>query len=128
MAAMDKIEAMDVVGTDYPMPDGICIRDQIHVTDLAHAHVQTLKQLLAGFGAVALNIGTGRSLSLRQVIADVEKVSGRKVLLREGSRRAGDPAILVADASRAKSVLCFAPHHSSMDSVAEIAWRWHNRA
>ena len=109
-------------------PDGTCIRDYIHVNDLAEAQVLTLRRLLGGADSMTLNIGTGQGLSVRQVIAGVEKACERKVPLREGPRRAGDPAALLADPSRARTVSGFVPSHSTIDTIVQTAWRWHNRA
>lgn len=127
MAAMGQIDALDVFGTDYPTPDGTCIRDYIHVTDLAQAHVLALRRHLDGGDSVAVNIAAGRGYSVRQVIEAVEHASGRKVPVREAPRRAGDPPALVADATKAQKVLGFTAKHSTLSNIAQSAWRWHNR-
>lgn len=128
MAAMGQIDALDVFGTDYPTPDGTCIRDYIHVTDLAQAHVLALRRHLDGGGSVAMNVAAGRGYSVRQVIEAVEQASGRKVPVREAPRRAGDPPALVADATKAREVLGFTAKHSTLSNIAQTAWRWHNRS
>lgn len=127
MAAMGQIDAVDVFGTDYPTPDGTCIRDYIHVTDLAQAHVLALRRHLDGGDSVAVNVAAGRGYSVRQVIEAVEQASGRKVPVREAPRRAGDPPALVADATKALKVLGFTAKHSTLSNIAQTAWRWHNR-
>ncbi len=128
MAAMGQIDAVDVFGTDYPTPDGTCIRDYIHVTDLADAHVLALRRLLGGGDPAAFNVAAGRGYSVREVIRAVETASSRKVPVREAPRRAGDPPALVADATLARDVLGFAAKHSALSNIAETAWRWHTRS
>jgi UDP-arabinose 4-epimerase len=118
---------VEVYGTDYPTSDGTCIRDYIHVTDLADAHLRALRYLAAGGVSTALNLGTGEGHSVRQVIASAERVTGRTVLRRLAPRRQGDPAVLVADPARARSVLQWQPAHSSLDSIISTAWRWHTQ-
>jgi UDP-arabinose 4-epimerase len=128
MAAAGAIPALEVFGTDYDTPDGTCIRDFVHVSDLASGHVQALAQLLDGGASLALNLGTGRGASVREVIAAVERVSGRRVVVKESGRRPGDPAVLLADASRARAVLGFEPVFKDIDSIVSTAWRWHRRS
>jgi UDP-glucose-4-epimerase GalE len=127
MAAMGQIDALDVFGSDYPTPDGTCIRDYIHVTDLAEAHVLALHRLLNGGSPVAVNVAAGRGYSVREVITAVEHASGRKVPVREAPRRPGDPPALVADASKAREMLGFSAQHSDLPNIAKTAWQWHNR-
>ncbi len=116
---------VQLFGTDYPTPDGSAIRDYIHVDDLAAAHLRSLDHLLKGDPSEALNLGTGRGNSVREVIAAVERVSGRKVPVIESPRRAGDPPALVADASRARAVLNWIARYDSLDSIVQTAWKWH---
>jgi UDP-glucose-4-epimerase GalE len=118
---------MEIYGDDYPTPDGTCVRDYIHVTDLADAHVRALEYLIEGGESIALNLGTGEGHSVRQVIAAVEQVTGRKVPHRVAPRRAGEPAILIADPSLARKVLAWHPRHSSLESIVGSAWKWHTR-
>jgi UDP-arabinose 4-epimerase len=127
MAAAGEIEAVDVFGTDYPTPDGTAIRDYIHVCDLADAHVSALRYLETGGATTALNLGTGRGHSVREVIDSVARVSGRTPQCRFGARRPGDPPMLVADASRAREVLGFRPQWSDIDRIVGSAWTWHRR-
>lgn len=125
-AALGQIEHIEIYGTDYPTGDGTAIRDYIHVTDLATAHVLGLKYLLDGGKSTALNLGTEDGYSVRQVIDMAEKITGRRVPARETDRRPGDPPILVADAKRARRILSWLPQHSSLKSIVETAWNWHN--
>lgn len=124
-AADQQGEDVTVYGSDYDTPDGTCIRDYIHVTDLADAHVRALDALFAGEASQALNLGTGAGCSVMQVIEAVRTVTGLEVPHRRGARRDGDPAVLVADASRARAVLGWQPTHSSIGEIVETAWRWH---
>jgi UDP-glucose-4-epimerase GalE len=117
--------SLDVYGTDYPTPDGTAIRDYIHVTDLAAAHVLALKYLLDGNNSVALNLGTGKGHSVREVVAEIERASQQRIEIREAPRRPGDPPILVADPRRAKELLGWQPRHSGLDAIVESAWSWH---
>ena len=116
---------MEIYGSDYPTPDGTAIRDYIHVTDLAEAHYLALANILDGVQSAALNLGTGKGHSVREVIAAVERASGCHVPVREVERRAGDPPCLVADGRKAKELLGWQPRHSSLDEIMETAWQWH---
>ena len=127
MAADGMLPRIDVFGTDYPTPDGTCLRDYIHVTDLADGHVRALDYLQRGGASSAVNLGTGRAFSVREVIAAAERVTGRRIPVHEGPRRAGDPPVLVADATRARTLLGFAPRYSEIEPIVETAWRWHKR-
>lgn len=118
---------VEVYGDDYPTPDGTCVRDYIHVSDLAEAHVQALDYLMKDGKSIALNLGTGAGRSVRQVMSAVEQVTGRKVSHRIVPRRAGDPAVLVADPSLAGKVLSWHPQHSSLENIVGSAWNWHSR-
>jgi len=120
-------EPITVFGDDYPTPDGTCVRDYIHVSDLAEAHVLALKALSEGLETTALNLGTGAGFSVLEIIKAVEEVSGKKVPYLIGERRPGDPAILVAQCARAREVLGWSPSHSSLREIVETAWRWHSR-
>jgi UDP-glucose-4-epimerase GalE len=124
-AALGRRESIDVYGTDYPTPDGTAVRDYVHVSDLAQAHVDALAYLAKGGAPIALNIGTGTGHSVREVIASVERVSGRKVITRDRPRRAGDPPVLVADGSHARKTLGWQPRYTELDAIVKTAWRWH---
>jgi len=126
-AAIRRREAVSIFGTDYPTPDGTAIRDYVHVSDLATAHVRAVDHLLAGGPTVALNLGTGRGTSVAELIACVRTVTGRDVPVRKASRRAGDPAVLVADPALAKSRLEWSACRSDIESIVADAWRWHER-
>jgi UDP-arabinose 4-epimerase len=116
-----------ILGDDYPTPDGTCIRDYVHVTDLAEAHVRALDNLGEGNLRRAYNLGTGSGFSVAQVIAAAERVTGRKIPVVIGARRPGDPAQLLADASLLARELDWKARHSSLDHILETAWRWHQR-
>ena len=118
---------VDIYGSDYPTPDGSAIRDYIHVTDLASAHVLALMKLQTGSENLFLNLGTGQGYSVRQVIDKVEQVSGRTVNTRIAPRRAGDPAELVAATGLAAEVLDWKPEYSSLGTIIETALSWHRR-
>jgi UDP-glucose 4-epimerase len=122
-AAMGKREAIPLYGTDYPTPDGTCIRDYVHVTDLATAHILALERLESGSGVY--NLGNGTGFSNREVIETASKVSGRPITIREEPRRAGDPARLVASNEGAKRALGWVPSVTSVEAIIESAWRWH---
>lgn len=123
--ALGRRAAIDVYGTNYDTPDGTAIRDYVHVTDLADAHVRALRYLLAGGASVSLNLGTGRGHSVLEVVDCVARQARRSIPTRVCPRRPGDPAELVADASRARDMLGWEPRHSSLASIVETAWRWH---
>ncbi len=124
-AAVGEIPFVEIFGSDYPTPDGTAIRDYIHVTDLAGAHYLALANILDGGSSAALNLGTGKGHSVREVIAAVERASGTYVPIREAERRSGDPPCLVADGAKAKQLLGWKPRHSSLDEIIETAWQWH---
>lgn len=124
LAAMNPATELSIFGEDYPTPDGTAIRDYIHVCDLADAHVAALRHLLAGGESASFNLGSGAGLSVRQVIHSVERVTGLHVPCRVASRRSGDPAVLVADSTRAKRCLGFSPSRSDIDSIVGSAHDW----
>lgn len=126
-AARGERTHVEIYGTDYPTPDGTALRDYIHVTDLGDAHVRALEHLSRGGQSRALNLGTGQGYSVREVISAVGKISPRPVPFREGPRRAGDPPVLVADASNAAKLLGWKPQHSELDSIIRDAWNWHSK-
>lgn len=119
--------AVDVYGSDYPTRDGTCVRDYIHVTDLADAHVAALEYLLNGGASVALNLGAGLGYTVREVIQAAQMVTGREVPYRITERRPGDAAILIADPARAQRILRWRPHRSTLESIVASAWAWHTR-
>lgn len=117
-----------IFGDDYDTPDGTCIRDYIHVTDLAHAHIAALESLFAGGPSRQYNVGTGNGLSVKQVLAAVKSVTGKDVPFVIGDRREGDPPSLVADSSSLRTELGWQPKHSAVEQIVESAWRWMNRS
>jgi UDP-arabinose 4-epimerase len=127
-AALGQRERLQIFGTDYPTPDGTAIRDYIHVTDLASAHICALEYLNRGEESQAINLGTGRGASVREVIATVQLVSGHTVPTVAAPRRAGDPPVLVASPELARRSLRWEPSHSSLERIIETAWRWHSGA
>lgn len=126
-AACGDLPSLQVFGRDYDTPDGTAVRDYIHVTDLASAHIKALERLTQGKSSGAFNLGTGRGYSVREVIAAIERAGERKVPIQEAPRRAGDPPMLVADPARAARELHWTPQHSSLDNIVETAWKWYTR-
>jgi UDP-glucose-4-epimerase GalE len=118
---------IDVFGEDYPTPDGTCLRDYIHVTDLADAHVRALEWLQDGGASGTYNAGTESPSSVRDVIAAVERATGLPVAWRSAPRRPGDPAILYASAERIRRDLGWIPQRPDLDTIVADAWRWHSR-
>lgn len=118
---------LTVHGADYPTPDGSCIRDYIHVTDLAEAHALALRYLFNGGSSCALNLGNGRGYSVFEILNAIEAVTGQKVPHQIGARRPGDPARLVADAARAQKILGWTPRRSDLWTLLSDAWRWEHR-
>lgn len=125
MAAAGQIERLDLFGEDYDTPDGTCVRDYVHVTDLARAHVLAIKHLLDGGESLRLNLGTGRGTSVRKIIKAVEQVSGRAVPVKVSPRREGDPPTLYADPAEAERVLGFRTLFNDIAETMETAWRFH---
>jgi UDP-glucose 4-epimerase len=121
-AAAGRRPALTVFGDDYPTPDGTCIRDYIHVADLATAHLAVLEPLRTR--SVRYNLGTGHGHSVREVIAAAEKVTGLKVPYTIGPRRAGDPAVLVASSQRIRRELGWAPRFDNLETIVSHAWAW----
>jgi UDP-glucose-4-epimerase GalE len=118
---------LTVFGSDYDTPDGTAIRDYVHVSDVAQAHVRALTYLLDGGRSRALNLGSGIASSVRDIVAAVERLSGRTVGIREAARRAGDPDRLLADASRVAEVLGWTRELSNPEAIVKTALRWHSR-
>jgi UDP-arabinose 4-epimerase len=125
-AALGRLPCVEIYGTDYPTPDGTAIRDYIHITDLAEAHLLALDYLAHGGQSQALNLGTGQGHSVREVINAVGEISRRPVPVREAPRRAGDSPILVADPSQAGKVLGWKPRHPGLQAIVQSAWNWHS--
>ncbi len=126
-AAAGKGPELTVFGDDYLTPDGTCIRDYIHVGDLADAHVRALDYLAAEHRTRVFNLGVGSGVSVREILDAIERVTGRAVPHRFGPRRAGDPPVLVSDASRARSELAWTPAMSDINTIIATAWAWHQK-
>jgi UDP-glucose 4-epimerase len=126
-AAAGKRQEVEIFGTDYPTPDGTGVRDYIHVEDLAAAHLDALGWLRRGSESTTLNVGYGHGYSVRQVLASVERVSGRTLKVREEARRPGDPPALIARADRIRSQLNWQPRLDDLDTIVRTAWNWEQR-
>ncbi|MCC7015875.1 MAG: UDP-glucose 4-epimerase GalE [Rhodospirillales bacterium] len=125
MAATGELPTLQILGTDYPTPDGTAIRDYVHVADVAAAHVKALQYLDSGGDGAVFNLGTGRGHSVRDVLGAVERVTGRAVPAAANPRRPGDPPELVADSTLARKMLDWAPERSDLDAIVADAWAWH---
>jgi len=124
MAVTGEIPHVDVFGDDYPTPDGTCVRDYIHVEDLASAHAAAIDHLLGGGDSLRCNLGTGVGVSVKEIIDAVEEVTGREVPVKYGSRRAGDPPQLLADPGRARELLGWEARHRDVRDMVRGAWAW----
>lgn len=122
--ATGEFDRLSIFGTDYPTPDGTCIRDYIHVTDLADAHILAAEYLLSGGRSEIFNCGYGRGISVRDVVESVKRVTGVDFLVEETSRRPGDPPVLVADATKLRSTLGWNPTRDDLDLIVRTAWEW----
>jgi len=123
-AAQGEINQVTVFGNDYPTNDGTCVRDYIHVSDLAEAHALALEYLRAGNPSTAINLGNGQGYSVLEVIEAARTVTGREILVDMQGRRAGDPSHLVADAVKARTVLGWQPHNADLNAMIGSAWEW----
>ncbi|MGB3311961.1 MAG: UDP-glucose 4-epimerase GalE [Nodosilinea sp.] len=123
--ALGKRESISVFGTDYPTPDGTCVRDYIHVCDLADAHILGLEYLLKGGESNVFNLGNGSGFSVREVIDAAARVTGKTIPVVEVERRPGDPPALVGGSDRARSVLGWNPQYADIDTILTHAWAWH---
>jgi UDP-glucose 4-epimerase len=122
-----EFDGLTVFGTDYDTPDGTCIRDYIHIVDLCDAHILALQHLMTDGDSRAYNLGNGQGYSVKEVIQVAERVTGRKIPVQYGSRRAGDPPRLVADASKIKRDWNWTPRFAELEQIVEHAWRWENK-
>lgn len=127
LEAVKQNTAINIFGTDYDTHDGTAVRDYIHVTDLAEAHLAALKYLLDGGNSDSFNLGNGNGFSVLEVINAVEKVTGKTVIKNMSLRRDGDPSLLVGDARKARSLLNWDPQYSDLDVIVKTAWNWHSR-
>jgi len=126
-AAVGKRPGVSIFGTDYPTPDGTGIRDYIHVTDLAHAHLDALEYLRKGGTSTTLNVGYGHGYSVREVLEAVQRVDGKPLQITEQPRRAGDPPSLVAHAERVREVLGWTPRHDDLDFIVKTSLEWERK-
>ncbi|MEM0896565.1 MAG: UDP-glucose 4-epimerase GalE [Verrucomicrobiota bacterium] len=125
-AILGRREKITVFGTDYPTPDGSCVRDYIHILDLASAHLRALEHLEKGGDSVSVNLGTGTGVSVKEIISIAEEVTGKKAPVEYGDRREGDPPELVADPSLAREVLGWEAKYKDVRETIETAWAWVN--
>jgi UDP-glucose 4-epimerase len=127
MTALGKRESISIFGTDYPTPDGTCVRDYIHVNDLADAHILGLEYLLKGGDSEVFNLGNGSGFSVREVIAAAEAVTGVSIAVEERDRRPGDPPILIGTSEQARTILGWKPQYTSIKDIVADAWQWHQK-
>lgn len=125
--ALGKRESIKIYGTDYNTPDGTCIRDYIHVMDLAEAHLMALEYLEKSGNSQVFNLGNGKGFSVREVIETVEKVTGKDIKTVEADRRPGDAPILVGSSEKASKILGWQPKYKELEYIVETAWKWHQK-
>jgi UDP-glucose 4-epimerase len=125
--AVGKRSHLSVFGTDYPTPDGTGVRDYIHVTDLASAHLNALDYLRAGGPSLTANVGYGHGYSVREVLNSVERIAGQKLVIKEEPRRAGDPPSLIAKCDRVRELLKWSPRHNQLDTIVRTSLEWEKR-
>lgn len=126
-AALGIRKNITIFGDDYPTPDGTCIRDYIHVNDLANAHFLALRRMISTGKSEFFNLGTGKGYSVKEIILGAEKITGKKIPVQKGSHREGDPPILVAQAKKAEKILNWKPQYSSLTNILGTAWKWHQK-
>ncbi len=126
-AAMGRREDVKIFGTDYDTPDGTCIRDYIHVTDLAAAHVAALDHLKKTGNSDVFNLGNGNGFSVRRVLDEAKAVTGREIRVEEVGRRSGDPSTLIGSSDKAKTILGWNPRLADLSEIIRTAWTWHKR-
>lgn len=127
LTALGQRESISIFGTDYPTPDGTCIRDYIHVSDLADAHILGLEYLLKGGDSEVFNLGNGNGFSVREAIDTTQLVTGRDIKVLECDRRPGDPAVLIGSSDKARKILGWQPQYSSLKEIIAHAWQWHQQ-
>ena len=126
-AAIGKRKGIKVFGTDYETPDGTCIRDYIHVTDLAQAHILALQQLMGGADSSVYNLGNGQGFSVLEVIERARKITGKNIVVENSDRRPGDPPVLIASNAKAVKELGWKPQYADIDDIIGTAWEWHKK-
>lgn len=127
MAALGKRDSISIFGTDYPTPDGTCVRDYIHVTDLADAHVLGLEYLLKGGATEVFNLGNGNGFSVQEVIEAAREITGKEIQAIATDRRAGDPPALVGSSEKARNILGWQPQYADLKTILTHAWHWHQK-
>ena len=125
--ATGEREDIRIFGTDYPTPDGTCIRDYIHVSDLTQAHLLALKALLSGEESAVYNLGNNRGYSVREVVELAKKITGKNMPVLEAERRPGDPARLIASSEKIKTSLGWKPKYENLETIIQTAWVWHQK-
>ena len=125
--AAGRREHIKIFGADYPTPDGTCIRDYIHVSDLSGAHLLALNALLSGGDSAVYNLGNNKGYSVREVIELARKVTGKPILAIEADKRPGDPAVLIASSDKIKEKLGWKPQYEDLETIIETAWKWHQK-
>lgn len=125
--ASDIREKIQIYGTDYPTPDGTCIRDYIHVVDLADAHIKALEYLQGNGESDAFNLGNGQGFSVKHVIETAKKITGKEIKAEEVERRPGDPPVLIGSSDKAKEMLGWDPKYHELSYIIETAWKWHQK-
>jgi UDP-glucose 4-epimerase len=125
--AAGRRENIKIFGTNYPTPDGTCIRDYIHVGDLSGAHLLALNSLLSGGDSAVYNLGNNRGYSVREVIELSRKVTGKPIPAIEADKRSGDPAILIASSDKIKKNLGWKPEYEDLETIIKTAWKWHQK-
>ena len=124
---LGKRDHITVFGDDYPTPDGTCLRDYIHVIDLADAHVLALEYLRKGGESNIFNLGNGKGFSVKEMIEAAKKATGKDIKVEMGARRAGDPAQLIASSEKARKILGWKPRYTNVEQVIGTAWTWHQK-
>ncbi|GET38741.1 UDP-glucose 4-epimerase GalE [Microseira wollei] len=127
MTALGKRDSISIFGTDYPTPDGTCIRDYIHVSDLADAHILGLEYLLQGGNSDAFNLGNGLGFSVKEVIDAAREITGREIKVEVSDRRPGDPPALVGSSDKARTILGWKPQYPDIKDILSHAWQWHQK-
>jgi UDP-glucose 4-epimerase len=127
LAALGQRDSISVFGTDYPTPDGTCVRDYIHVSDLAIAHLLGLQYLLNGGKSEIFNLGNGNGFSVKEIIETARQITGKKIVIKNCDRRPGDPPALIGSYEKAKEILGWQPHFSDLKQIITHAWQWHQK-
>lgn len=125
--AAGKRDYVEIFGSDYETPDGTCIRDYVHVTDLANAHILALEHLLSGGCSEVFNVGSGSGYSVREIIRAAGNVTQKEIRTRESGRRKGDPAVLICSSEKIKKTLFWEPKFSNLETILHTAWNWHRK-